>query len=188
VQRSAQLLYGKLNLVRYRTCCVAARFLKGELVRVVWAQFERPDQPDRPLETWLLLCTDPNIMAIDVVRRYSKRWTIESLFFELKHHWGLRDAWQQSRQALMRWVTILALGFALNQVLSCTDPARLNGMAQAAPWRRPGTITAGIIRAGWNRILQGIAIQAIFTPKSDKIRHAVSSSEASGGQSRPVAA
>jgi len=188
VQRSAQLLYGKLNLVRFRTCCVAARFLKGELVRVVWAQFERPDQPNRPLETWLLLCTDPHIMAIDVVRCYAKRWSIESLFFELKHHWGLRDAWQQSRQALMRWVTILALGFALNQVLSCTDPARLNRMAQAAPWRRPGTITAGIIRTGWNRIIQGIGIQTIFAAKSEKFRPAGRQGDASGGHSRPVAA
>ena len=88
----------------------------------------------------------------------------------------------------MRWVTILALGFALNQVLSCIDPARLNGMAQAAPWRRPGTVTAGIIRTGWNRILQGIGVQAIFTPKSEKFQPAGSKSDASGGQSRPVAA
>ena len=83
---------------------------------------------------------------------------------------------------------ILALGFALNQVLSCTDPARLNGMAQAAPWRRPGTLTAGIIRTGWNRIIQGIGIQAIFSSKSEIFRREGRQGDVSGGQARPVAA
>src|SRR5215212_10704205 len=35
LQRSARILYGKLEVVRYRTCRVAARFLKGRVVRGV---------------------------------------------------------------------------------------------------------------------------------------------------------
>jgi len=31
--RSAAILYGKLEVVRYRTCLVAARFLRGRVVR-----------------------------------------------------------------------------------------------------------------------------------------------------------
>jgi hypothetical protein len=31
--RSAEILYGKLEVVRYRTCLVAARFLHGRVVR-----------------------------------------------------------------------------------------------------------------------------------------------------------
>ena len=31
--RSAEILYGKLEVVRYRTCVVAARFLHGRVVR-----------------------------------------------------------------------------------------------------------------------------------------------------------
>src|SRR5215210_3374377 len=38
LQRSARILYGKLEVVRYRTCRVAARFLKGRVVRAVWVQ------------------------------------------------------------------------------------------------------------------------------------------------------
>jgi hypothetical protein len=30
--------------VRYRTCRVAARFLKGRVVRAVWVQVEQPDR------------------------------------------------------------------------------------------------------------------------------------------------
>jgi len=40
--RSTRILYGKLAVVRYRTCRVAARFLKDRVVRGVWVQLERP--------------------------------------------------------------------------------------------------------------------------------------------------
>ena len=46
----------------------------------------------------------------------------------------------------MRWVTVLAAGYAINQMLAFTDPARLAGLAEPAPWRAPGTRTAGLIR------------------------------------------
>ena len=48
VHRSARILYGKLEVVRYRTRRVAARFLKGRVVRAVWVELERPDRRDRP--------------------------------------------------------------------------------------------------------------------------------------------
>jgi hypothetical protein len=81
---------------------------------------------------------------------------IEPLFAAMKHGWGLKDAWQQSRQVLMRWVTILAAGYALSQMLAYTDPARIPGLAAPAPWRPPGTRTAGLIQAGLARLLRGV--------------------------------
>src|SRR5947199_363152 len=48
VHRSARILYGKLEVVRYRTRPVAARFLKGRVVRAVWVELERPDRRDTP--------------------------------------------------------------------------------------------------------------------------------------------
>jgi len=50
VHRTAQILYGNLEVVRYRTCHVAARFLKGRVVRAVWVQLEQPDRGDKPTE------------------------------------------------------------------------------------------------------------------------------------------
>jgi hypothetical protein len=38
VHRSARILYGKLEVVRYRTRRVAARFLEGRVVRAVWVE------------------------------------------------------------------------------------------------------------------------------------------------------
>jgi hypothetical protein len=156
VHRSARILYGKLEVVRYRTCRVAARFLKGRVVRAVWVQLERPDRRGAPSEERLLVCTDPDLPATEVITSYAKRWSVEPLFAAMKHGWGLKDAWQQSRQVLMRWVTILAAGYALSQMLAYTDPARIPGLAAPAPWRPPGTRTAGLIQAGLARLLRGV--------------------------------
>ena len=161
VHRSAQILYGKLEVVRYRTCRVAARFLKGRVVRAVWVELERPDRRDRPAEERLLLCTDPDLPAPEVIRSYAKRWAVEPLFAAMKHGWGLKDAWQRSRQVLMRWVTILAAGYALTQMLAYADPARIPGLADPAPWRPPGTRTAGLIQAGIARILRVVGLPAL---------------------------
>jgi DDE superfamily endonuclease len=161
VHRSAQILYGKLEVVRYRTCRVAARFLKGRVVRAVWVELERPDRRDRPAEERLLLCTDPGLPAPEVIRSYAKRWAVEPLFAAMKHGWGLKDAWQRSRQVLMRWVTLLAAGYALSQMLAYTDPARIPGLADPAPWRPPGTRTAGLIQAGIARILRAVGLPTL---------------------------
>src|SRR5512135_1236295 len=89
VKRSAQILYRQLEVVRYRTCCCVARFLNGAMVRGVWVELERPDRPDRRSDTWRLLCTDPTLPPLEVIRSYAKRWAVESLFRSLKHQWGL---------------------------------------------------------------------------------------------------
>jgi hypothetical protein len=87
---------------------------------------------------------------------------VEPLFAAMKHQWGLKDAWQRSRQALMRWVTVLAAGYALSQILAHSDPARLPGLADPAPWRPPGTQTAGLIQAGFARILRAVGLPALL--------------------------
>src|SRR5206468_7228861 len=145
--------------------------LKGRVVRAVWVQLEQPDRGDQPTEERLLICTDPDLSAITVITSYAKRWSVEPLFAAVKHGWGLKDAWQQSRQVLMRWVTILAAGHALGQMLAYADPARTPGLATPAPWRPPGTRTAGLIRAGLARLLRGVgppALIAAISRKSDQ--------------------
>src|SRR3954453_14586299 len=171
VHRSARILYGKLEVARYRSCRVAARFLRGRVVRAVWVRLERPDRRDGAGEERLLVCTDPDLPAVEVITSYAKRWSVELLFAAMKHGWGLKDAWQQSRQVLMRWVTILAAGYALSQMLAYADPARTPGLAPPAPWRSPGMRTAGLIRAGLARLLRGVgppALTPAIARKSDR--------------------
>jgi hypothetical protein len=85
----------------------------------------------------------------------------------------------------MRWVALLGIGYALNQMLAFTDPARLAGLAQAAPWRPPGTQTAGVIQAGIARILRELGLSAFIAAISGKIR---AQAQHAGGPSPPVAA
>lgn len=169
VMRSAQILYRHLEVVRYRTCWGVARFLNGAVVRVVWVELERPDRPGRRSDTWLLLCTDPTLPALEVIRSYAKRWAVESLFRSLKHQWGLKDAWQRRRQVLMRWVSVLAAGFALNQILAFSDPARLGALAQPAPWRAATSLTAGIIRDGISRMFGAVGLTEVLDRIAAKI-------------------
>jgi hypothetical protein len=103
------------------------------VVRAVWVRLERPDRCPGTSEERLLVCTDPDLSATEVITSYARRWSVEPLFAAMKHGWGLKDAWQQSRQVLMRWVTILAAGYALSQMLAYTDPARIPGLAAPAP-------------------------------------------------------
>src|SRR5918911_4092307 len=161
VHRSARILHGKLEVARYRTCRVAARFLKGRVVRAVWVRLERPDRCPGTSEERLLVCTDPDLPATEVITSYAKRWSVEPLFAAMKHGWGLEDAWQRSRQGLMRWVTILAAGYALGQMLAYADLARVPGLADPAPWRPPGTRTAGLIQAGMARLLRVVGLPAL---------------------------
>ena len=171
--------------MRYRSCRAAARFLKGRVVRAVWVELEHPDRRDKPREQRLLICTDPDLPAREVITAYAKRWAVEPLFKDIKHGWGLKDAWQRSRQGLMRWVTLLGVGYALTHMLAYTDPARLAGLARAAPWRPPATQTAGVIQAGIARILREVGLPAFIAAISGKI-HA--QAQHAGGPSPPVTA
>jgi hypothetical protein len=180
--RSAAILYGKMQVVRYRTCLVAARCLHGKGVRAVWVELERSDRRDKPRQQQLLIGTDPALSAQLVISGYAKRWSVESLFRNLKHGFGLKDAWQQSRQVLMRWMTVVAASYAINQMLAFTDPARLAGLAQPAPWRAPGTRTAGLIQAGIARILREVGRPAFIAAIWGKISAAPAGT---GGSSAP---
>lgn len=168
VQRTGRILYRDYEVVRYRSCCVLARFLQGALVRAVWVQLERPEHPGGVTKERLLLSTDPNLSAVAIILSYAQRWSIEPLFFALKHLWGWTEAWQQSRQALARWVTMLALGYALNQILAYSTPAHGADLARPAPWRAVGTLTAGTIRQGVTWILRGIGLPALLALSLDE--------------------
>jgi hypothetical protein len=117
----------------------------------------------------LLICADPALSAPVVISGYAKRWAVESLFRNLKHGFGRKDAWQQSRQVLMRWVTVVGVGYAINQMLAFTDSAHLAGLAEPAPWRAPGTRTAGLIQAGIVRILREVGRPALIAAIWGKI-------------------
>jgi hypothetical protein len=70
-------------------------------------------------------------------------------------------------------------------MLAYTNPTRLAGLARAAPWRPPGTQTAGVIQAGIARILRELGAPAFIAAISAKIR---ADARHSGGPSPPMPA
>ena len=85
----------------------------------------------------------------------------------------------------MRWTTLLGVGCALAQMLAYTDPARLDGPAGPAPWRPPGTRTAGVIQAGIARISRGVGVPAFIAATSARLR---SDERRPGGPLSPIPA
>ena len=139
-------LYGKQQVVRYRSKKVKVRFLGGRLVRAVWVEF-KSDKGDWTKAS-LLLSTDTSLSPEQMIESYGKRWPIESMFNQLKLSWGLKEAWQQKRQTLHRWVHITMAGYGLSQLLAYLNTVAVGQLCQHSPWRRDNPVTAGQIRKG----------------------------------------
>lgn len=160
------LIYGKTQMVYYRSAIVLARFLKGRAVRIVWSQLEKED--GSRTQTSLILSTDLSLSAARGILNYGRRWSVEDLFNQLKNRWGWKETWQQSRQVLHRWVQILSVSYAIPQLLVLLDDAKVSALASLAPWRLKQPITAGRVRQGLQRFFGHVNIRALWHPKSGK--------------------
>ena len=163
-------LYGKEQVVRYRSRLVKARFLDGQLVRVLWCEFKSDNGNWK--STCLLLRTDTTLKPEQVLESYALRWSIESMFNQLKLAWGLKEAWQQTRQTLHRWVHITMVGYGLVQLLSCLNSQAVEDLCRHSPWRQGTPKTAGQIRKGLVRILRHVSVRQWWNAKCKKFEPA----------------
>jgi len=159
-------LYGKEQTLRYRSKVVKARFLNGRLVRAVWCEFK--SDSGKWKSTCLLLSTDITLSAEQVIESYGLRWSIESMFNQLKLAWGLKEAWQQTRQTLYRWVHITMVGYGLVQMLSCLNSQVVEELCRHSPWRKENPQTAGQIRKGLVGIFRHVAVRQWWDRKCKK--------------------
>jgi hypothetical protein len=166
--RECVMIYGKEQWVRYRSARCLARFMKAWIVRAVWMQIE--DQNGKLTGQRLLLSTNPELSAVEVITSYARRWPIEDLFNQMKNRWGWKEAWQQSRQVLHRWTQILSIGFALPQLLNIVGGCQVESLANIEPWRSNHPLTAGRIRLGLQRIFQQVSVRQFWNPKSRKFK------------------
>jgi hypothetical protein len=156
-------LYGKTQSVRVRSVIAVARFLKGLPVRAVWCEMRQNDG------TWsrprLILATETDLSAREVIEIYAQRWGIESLFHNLKRWWGVTNLWQQTKPALELWMQIRSTAYALTQLLALKLWASFPLM-EIAPWRKGALITAGLF-GQWMRIqFIGLRVRDAYDPKS----------------------
>jgi Transposase DDE domain len=159
-------IYGKLQWVRYRSVIAKARFLDGRLVRAVWVSFE--DEKRGVTQERQILATDINLEPHEVIEIYAKRWNIEPMFHQAKNSWGWNETWQQSRQAVHRWLHILGIGYALPQLLAIKGGDEIKKLADTTPWREKHPVTAGRVRSGLVRIFGHFPIRDWWNRKSRK--------------------
>jgi hypothetical protein len=165
-KRERHFVYGKEQWIHYKSVIARARFLKGKLVRAVWVYFE--DEDGVITKERLILATNITLTPWEVISSYAKRWSIETMFAQIKNNWGWKEAWQQSRQVLHRWTQILSIGYALPQLLAIIGGAQINKLSYLTPWRSNKSITAGQVRLWLKMILGHVRIRDGWNPKSRK--------------------
>jgi len=157
-------LYGKEQLVRLRTVVAMARFLKGTLVRAVWCEFYDADK-QRWSKARLLLATETDLRAEEILHLYARRWGIEPLFHNLKRWWGVNNLWQQKRTVLELWMQIRSTAWTLVQLLSLVAEEAFP-IDVVAPWRDKQPLTGGLV-AQWLRMeFTGLAFRDSLNRKS----------------------
>ena len=157
-------LYGKEQLVRLRTVVAMARFLKRTLVRAVWCEFYDADK-QRWSKARLLLATETDLRAEEILHLYARRWGIEPLFHNLKRWWGANNLWQQKRIVLELWMQIRSTAWTLVQLLSLVAEEAFP-IDVVAPWRDKQPLTGGLV-AQWLRMeFTGLAFRDSFNRKS----------------------
>ena len=156
-------LYGKEQEVRYRSKVLMAHFLGGRLVRVVWCEFK--SESGHWKKAHLLLSTDAKLTPEQIIEAYGERWSIESMFNQLKLSWGLKEAWQQTRQTLHRWVHLTLVGYGLIQLLGYLDDQTVRQLCCHSPWRKDNPTTAGQIRKGLLLIFHHVPVRQWWNRK-----------------------
>ena len=106
------------------------RFLKGVIVR--WCELAKGSGWVR-----LLLSTDPTLSAPAIVEAYSKRWSIEPLFRDLKMVDGLGAMWQRGRTTLLRWLHLVQIARTLLVLLTARAEPQTRALIRLGGWRRP---------------------------------------------------
>jgi len=106
--------------------------------------------------------------AVEVIESYGIRWSIESMFNQLKLAWGLKEAWQQTRQTLHRRVHLTIVGYGLVQLMSGLNGQLMDDLCCHSPWRKDNPKTAGKIRKGLGFILRHVRVIDWWSPTYKK--------------------
>ena len=157
--------YGKTR--HFELYCVDAqvRFLKGRISRIVYCRFQNDDGSKTPWQT--LLSTDLSLGAAEIIRHHASRWAVEPAFNELKNTFGLKQAWQQSRKALIRWATFISIAHglaALTSLIFSKDLAEISPI----PWRKGKPMTAGWAARALGSIFRNVDLSSLASLTSKK--------------------
>ena len=132
---------GRSARLRHAVC--RPRFLRGVIVRVVWCELAKGSGWAK---VRLLLSTDPTLSAPAIVEAYSRRWSIEPLFRDLKTVDGLGAMWQRGRTVLLRWLHLVQIARTLLVLLTARAEPQTLALFRLRSWRSAATLTPGLVK------------------------------------------
>lgn len=171
LERITAHAYGKERL--FEAYCFDAHvvFLKHRICRLVLCRMQNEKLKDGWTRWHLLLSTDTDqsLNATEIIRVYALRWWIESSFHELKHTWGVKDLWQQSKLALDRWRTVVCIAYGLPRLLAIILGDQAGKELLPIAWRPNAPATAGWVSQGLHRIFYNSPVRKLWDRKAQKI-------------------
>jgi len=124
-------LYGELRPVQFKSCVAQwYRVCAGRPLRVVVVR-ERKGS----LILRAFFCTRPDVLVLQILEGYSRRWAIEVTFRDLKQLLGFADSSATKRQAVERVAPFVACLFSFIVLWAAFHPiARRLAAPPSRPW------------------------------------------------------
>lgn len=164
IHKTTLNIYGGKKQVTYRWTKCLARFLKGQTVIAVWCKL--PQQ-----KNWtLIICTDLTLCPERIIKLYARRWKTEPMFNEIKHSYGVAQAWQQSSANLHRWVSMICIAYSLTRMLSLlAETTKNQNLVPCIQWRVNKPVTAGMVKLGLQLFFRQFTFSRLWNPKYKKL-------------------
>lgn len=162
-------IYNREVKVQYKEAICKARFLKYETIKAVWVRF------DDSKSMRLLISTDINLSGEEIIKRYAKRWDIESMFNELKNRFRFKDIMMHTSQSYYQFLYFKIWCFIILKLSSINFKQTIvDYIEESLPWRvhcKKGiTITAGSTQLALRRVFSTLHIGLFFPKVGETIR------------------
>ena len=154
-------IYSKNVKMKYKEEVCKALFLKGEIVKAIWIKF------DDSKSMRLIISTDITLSAIEIIKRYAKRWDIESMFNELKNRFRFKDIMLHTPKNYYQFLYFKTWCFIIIKLSSVSFENKIIAyVKEMLPWRvlKGGyvKITAGVTKLSLKRIFNTLEIDDFF--------------------------
>ena len=113
MQRAVIECYGREDWVEFCSCVATSKMTDGRLIKVVVSRLIRKNQKNEEVYSdWgVFMSTDLSLAPEEIIQLYSRRFSIEEMFKELKETCGLGLQQTRKFESSLACVTFVALGY-----------------------------------------------------------------------------
>ena len=159
-------VYSKEVKIKYKEAIGKARFLNGRIIKAVWINF------DDSQSMRLMISTNIELSAEEIIKRYAKRWDIEPMFNELKNRFKFKDIMMHTPRSYYQFLYFKIWAFIIIKISSIHfKQTIIDYVKEFLPWRvhhqKGITITAGNTQLALTRVFSTLHI-SLFFPKVPK--------------------